>query len=343
MGHDGSTGIPHRSKSRKLYGAQTKTYKSGVACLSGENLKISEEKVSSGSEKYSRSHTHPSHQEARCMETFVPDPKESCGEKQLSSPSPKEHKIRTTKLSCDDDISHLRNPGMFNKGSSKEFPSISQCFNSESFDLMTMEYAKPSGQNMTSYERANFSGWESMLRNQTDNWHGTRKFRKDKHEPVDIVDEKKPMNICSWSNSTTPRQNKKKTEYDESSYVSNFTTVSELSLLEGNPSALSQSTFRYESESDTTSFLKEALSDDSPRKHQCFTCGPYTDSSFGWALPHPSNDKKPSDRLEFTSNFFSGSGVLAVEPAKKQKSTFHKQNYESNLPSPITERVIKMD
>jgi len=343
MGNDASTGISNQSKSKKLYRAQTKTYKSGLANLPGENLKIPEEKVSYGSETYCGSHKQPSHHKARSMETFIPDPKEKYGEKQVSSPSPKEYKIRTTKSSCDD-ISPVMNPGMYKKSSSKELSSISPSFNSESFDLKTMEYTQPSGRNLTTYERANLSAWESMLRNQTGNWHGTKRSKKcmkDNHEPVDRLDVRKPTNISSWTKSRTPRKNIRTSEYDESGYVSN-TAASELSVLEGYPSALSLSTVRHESDSDTTSFLKEALSDDSILKHQCFTCGPYTDSSFGWSLPHPSDLKKPGDRLDFTSNFFSGSGVLAVEPAKKQKSSFHTQNYESNLPSLQTERVIKI-
>jgi len=345
MGNDASTDISNQSKSKKRYRAETKTYKSGLASLRGENLKISEEKVSNGSETYCRSHKHPSHHEARSKEMFVPDPQERCGEKQVSSPSPKEYKIRTTKVSCDDGISLFIKPGMCKKSSSKEFSSISQSYNSESFDLKTLEYAKPSGQNLTTYERANFSAWESMLRNQTDHWPGTKtskKCTKDNHEPIDRLDGRKATIISSWTKSTTPPKNSRTFEHDESGYLSNFTNVSELSVIDGYPSALSHSAARHESESDTTSFLKEALSDDSLLKHQCFTCGPYTDSSCGWSLPHPTDLKKPADRLDFTSNFFSGSGMLAVEPAKKQKSAFHTQNYELNLPSAPTERVIKM-
>jgi len=338
MGNDSSIRSSNQSKSKKLYRAQTKTYKSGLASLRSESLKIPEEKVSHGSETYCGSNRHPSHHKARSMETFVPDPQEKYGEKQVSSPSPKEYNIRTTKSSSDDDISRVINPVMCQKSSSKEWSSISPSFNSESFDLKTMEYTKPSGRNLTTYERANFSAWESMLRKQPDKWPGKK---TSKNEPVVRLDGRKPTNISSWTKSTTPRKKTRSSEYDESSYVSNLTNRSELSLLEGYPSAMSLSTVR--SDTDTTSFLKDALTDDSLIKHQGFACGPYTDSSFGWSSPHPTDRKKPGDRLDFTSNFFSGSGVLAVEPAKKQKSAFHTQNYESNVPSLQTERVIKMD
>jgi len=344
MGHDASTCMPNDSKSKRLYTAQTKTYKSGPESLRVENLQISEDTISSmscGSETYGGSHKHASHEDASRIETSVPEQEESFREKKVSSYNPNKHKIRTTKLSFDTVTSNLKNPVMLKKGTSREFSSRSPSCNSECSDMKTTEYAKPSGPNLTTYERANFSAWESILRNQ-DHSHGKKTIKKitvDNHDPLDRLDERKPSKISSRSNSTTPRKNTTTSDFDES--VSNLTVVSELSLIDGNSLALSHSAIYRESDSDTTSFLREALSDDSILKKQCFTCGPYTATSFGSTLPYP-DVKKPADRLEFTSNFFSGSGVQAVEPAKKQKSTCQPQNYDADLPSMAEERVIKI-